>query len=362
MGRAMLIVLAGVIVAMGYMGISTSEQGKRVINRNVDYAEFVKAKNAAHTAIQIAMQKMNEDSTWAETHGSGNSWNTTIDGTSTQLYVEYIYDSPNFWIPDTLRMVSSASYLDDEETKVISVYVKNPFAFVPRFRSPLTIATTNYNFSSGGSATISGIDQTGSCADQPGVTVMNSTVAADIQSQTSSIDVEGDPAIDTDTTLSYQPTDQLIARLEELETTIFLPDGKYDGEMGTPVHPGVFFVEGSTKLTSGKIKEGYGILVVRSDGNMALQDSTGAELDIAGNFTFNGLVIFENAYNLDGSGTPTINGSVLIGNTDDYTRAIDINITGNLHLQGDCTAEEHANKAAALAIQQNQYKRITTFE
>lgn len=367
MGRAMLIILSGVIVALGYMGIGATEQGKRIITKNVDYAEFVKAKNAAHTAIQISMQKMNEDSTWGETHHSGNSWKTTIDGSSTELYVEYIYDSPDFWNPDTLRMVSTAEYLDDEEVKVISVYVKNPFSFVPKFKSPLTIATPYYNMQSGGSASIDGYDGTGACADQPGVTVMNSTAAADVQSSTSSIDVDGDPTIDTDTTLSYQPTDKLIDRLEEMEGTKFLPEGTYKGELGTPENPGVFFVEHDTKLNSGSIKEGYGILVIRKSGFMSLQDSTSSTgtLDLAGNYTFNGLVIFENANVFDGTGTPTINGSVLVGHNledDPNPDPIDINIRGNLHLQGDCTAEDYANKAAALTIKQNQYKRLSTFE
>lgn len=95
---------------------------------------------------------------------------------------------------------------------------------------------------------------------------------------------------------------------------------------------------------------------------MAYEDSTGAKLDIAGNFKFNGLVIFENAYNFDGKGTPTISGSVLVGHTEDYNKQIDINISGNLTLQYDCTAKYYAMKAAALAIQQKKYKHIISFE
>ena len=173
-------------------------------------------------------------------------------------------------------------------------------------------------------------------------------------------DLKGDPPVKKDTTLSYQPTDDLIERLENMSYSKTI-SGNYKGEMGSKEYPGVFFVEDQAKLTGG-ISEGYGILVVRSDGNMTYEDSDGAELDIAGNFKFNGLVIFENAYNFDGKGTPTINGSVLVGNTEGFSNQIDIDISGNLTLQYDCTAKNYAKKAAALAVKQKKYKHVITFE
>jgi len=358
MGRSMLIIIAGVIVGMGYIGLGTAQQGKLITANNAGYAEFVMAKNTAHTAIQMAMQKMNEDTYWAYNHGSGNPWSGEIDGKPFSLYLEYIHDSSDYWKPDTIRIVSKTNYLNNRELKVISVYVKNALDYVPEFKSPLTIATQNFTFSQQGSSTINGYDQSGTgCEDLPGITVMDSNSANEVSDAT---DVQGDPPVDTDTTTSYLPTDELIARLADLSSTQYIT-GNYKGDMGSETDPGVFFVEDDATLTGG-ISEGYGILVVRSDGFLNYEDSTGTVLDIAGNFKFNGLVVFENAYNFDGKGTPTISGSVLVGNTPDYSGTIDIDINGNLALEHDCTAEDYANKAAASAIKQNKYKRIATFE
>jgi len=343
---------------MGYMGLGAAQQGKLITSNNAGYAEMVMAKNTAHTAIQMAMQKMNEDSTWGHHHDSDNPWEGEIDGQPFELYVDYIHDSSNYWKPDTLRLVSTTGYTDGRDIKVESVFVKNALDFVPQFNSPLQIATQNFTFSQGGSSSINGYDQSGTgCEDKAGITVMDSESAEEVSDAT---DLQGDPPVKTDTSSSYLPTDELIARLADQPSTQYI-DGNYKGDMGTEDDPGVFFVEDDATLTGG-ISEGYGILVVRSDGYMSYEDSTGTELDIAGNFKFNGLVVFENAYNFDGKGTPTISGSVLVGNTPDYSGNIDIDINGNLALEYNCTSEDYADKAAANAIKQNQFKRISTFE
>ena len=359
MGRSMIIILSGVLVAMGYMGLGNNQQGKLITAKNAGYAEFVMAKNTAHTAVQMAMQKINEDALWAYDHGSGNPWVGEVDGTPFELYVEYIHDSADYWKPDTIRIVSKSSYHNDRELKIINVYVKNALDYVPEFKSPLTIATNNFTFSQSGSSSINGYEQSGStgCEDKPGITVMDDSGATEVSTAS---DVQGDPPVNTDTTTSYLPTDELIARLAGLSSTQYI-SGNYKGDMGSENDPGVFFVEENATLTGG-ISEGFGILVVRSGGYMNYQDSTGTELDIAGNFKFNGLVVFENAYNFDGKGTPTISGSVLVGNTPDYNGTIDIDINGNLDLQYDCTSEEFADKAAATAVKQNKYKRISSYE
>ncbi|NGP75604.1 hypothetical protein G3570_03100 [Balneolaceae bacterium YR4-1] len=361
MGRAMLIIVSGVMVAMGSWNISSMNQAGMLTKSNAGYAEFVNAKNTAHMAIQMAMQKMNDDSTWASTHDADNPWMGSINGNSFLLYTEYIHDSPDFWSPDTVRLYST-SQLENSSlpVEIVSVYEINSFDYIPDFKSPLTIATTNFSYSSGGSSSINGFDDSGTgCTDKPGITVMDSYSKALIENHTAN-DLTGDPPVKTDSLLSYQPTDDLIKRLEGMEYTKNI-SGTYKGDLGTKNNPGVFFVEDQARLTGG-ISEGYGILVIRSGGEMAYEDSSGVELDVAGNFEFNGLVIFENAYDFDGTGTPTIRGSALVGNTPTFDRIIDINISGNLSLQYDCTAKSYAQKAAALAVKQNKYKLVATFD
>ncbi|MDX1640001.1 MAG: hypothetical protein R3281_18730 [Balneolaceae bacterium] len=354
MGRALLIICSGVILAVSYIGIGTSEQGQRLATTNAGYAKMVKAKNAAQTAIQLAMNKINEDPTWDDNHSTeGTAWHHSFDDADIQLWVEILSGtSGNLLKVDTLRIISRAQYFG-KSAEVVSVYQKSALHYVPKFKSALQFASNQFNFNMNGSATLSGNDASGTCSDIPGIAVNDPNKYNDVDDFESY--VSGDPAVTTDTTLSYSPVDELIARLETMNGVTHL-SGSYKGDMGTQDNPGVFFVDEPTTL-SGGLSDGYGIMVVRTNGELEYE----GELDVAGNFTFNGLVIFENAWTFSGSGTPSINGSVLVGNTSNTTD-LDVDLTGTIDIQYDCRGQDYAELASAQLLKQNRYKRMTTFE
>lgn len=362
MGRAMLIICAGVLLSLGFVALNTSSTGMMIVEKNVDYAEYTMAKNAAHTAIQIVMQEINKDNNWPNNHDINNPWITTVQDRDIALYTDY-YQSPNYWDPDSLWLYSNADYLDDL-VQVRALYLKQPFSsLVPDFEGSLTVAAdpSLFNFTMSGSSSINGNSPSDySCEDKPAITTIPGA-AGNFSSAEGSSAVEGNPQISENPDLSYQPTDELIARLANTDGVEYI-SGNYKGTLGTQESPGVFFVENSARLTGG-IEEGYGILVVRTSGSLEYEGEDGSTLDVAGNFEFNGLVIFENAYNFTGRGTPTINGSVLVGHTEDFEGApIDIDINGNIHLQYDCRGEDYARMAAANAVKQNKYTRIVASE
>lgn len=362
MGRAMLIICAGVLISLGFVALSTSNTGMMLTEKNVNYAEYTMAKNAAHTAIQIAMQEINQDDTWPDTHDITNPWSTTVQDRDVALYTDY-YKNPNYWDPDSLWLYSNADYLDDV-VQVRTLYLKQPFSsLVPDFEGSLTVAAdpSLFNFTMGGSSSINGNSPTDyACEDKPAITTIPGA-GGNFSSIEGSSGVEGSSQVSENPDLSYQPTDELIARLANTDGVEYI-SGNYKGAMGTKDNPGVFFVENNARLTGG-IEEGYGILVVRTAGSIEYEGEDGATLDVAGNFKFNGLVIFENAYNFTGRGTPTINGSVLVGHTEDYKGTpIDIDINGNIHLQYDCRGEDYARMAAANAVKQNKYTRVVVSE
>lgn len=383
MGRAMIIICAGVLVSIGYVGFGSSQQMKQVIGSNASYADEQRAKNAANTVIQMAMYEMDLDETWRDNHKTeGTAWVKTVEDSEVELWVDVIYENPNDdFEPDTIQVHSKANYFDpvseEQRTKkLINTYLTSAIdEYVPDFLGGLTFATNNVNFTAGGSASISGTDSLGNCTgDEPGVVVPNDSTGANIKNELDDIDVTGSDTWKTDPHLDYEPTDEMIARLKESGNYTEVSDN-YKDEMGTEDDPGVFFVEGDAKL-SGGIEEGYGILVIRSGGSMEY-DSTfveeGSDFSVAGNFTFNGLIVFENAYNFDGKGTPTINGNVLVGHTEEYMDTcletntqeecnIDVDINGNIHMQYDCDGENYAKQAAANAIGWQRYVRISTFE
>ena len=367
MGRAMIIITSGVLVALGIFNISTSQQGLALTEKTVNNADFIMAKNTAHTAIQMAMQHINEDDEWAERHDENNAkftgpWETVINNSEVTLYTEYA-KHPDYWQPDTLRLISNAKS-NDIQAEVISLYYKQPFSsLVPDFEGAISLPTGFNTFNADGNAhDITGNAPAGTaCEDKPAIVVNRSETRDALPNN---LNTFGDPAIKVDNSLSYEPTDELIERLSNTNGVKYL-SGKLSGngvDMGTPTNPGVFFVEDDLKITGGKI-QGYGILVVRSFGEMEYVDEDGATLDLAGNFEFNGLVVFENAYSMDGRGTPTINGTMLIGNTDLLgDDSIDIDLGGNISINYDCEAEEYAKMAAANAVKQNKYTRRVTTE
>jgi len=356
MGRAMLIIVSGILVMMGYMGVSVSQQGKRIAQSNSGYANNVKARLGAMTAVQIAMNEINQDPDWDDNNATeANPWNTNIDGVDISLYVEELSTPGGGLLQvDTLRIVSKGNYYD-EEKEIINVYKKEALHYVPKFKSAISFATNNFNFNMDGSADINGNDETGQCPDMPGISTMNDSDSSMVSDNGGASYLEGNPKVTVDDELTYSPVDELIARLETMAGVQHI-SGEYKGDMGTETDPGVYFVEDQANLTGG-ISEGYGIMVIRSDGELEYDGS----LDVAGNFTFNGLVIFENAWDFDGQGTPTINGSVLAGNTQN-TSPLQVDLTGNIKIQYDCTAEYYAQLASANLLKQNRYTRMSSFE
>ncbi|PWN05602.1 hypothetical protein DDZ15_13470 [Rhodohalobacter mucosus] len=359
----MLIICAGVLISLGFVALSTSNTGMMLTEKNVNYAEYTMAKNAAHTAIQMAMQEINQDNNWPNDHDINNPWTITVQDRDIALYTDY-YQNPNYWDPDSLWLYSNADYLN-EFVQVRTLYLKQPFSsLVPDFEGALTVAAEahKFNFTMGGSSFINGDGPTG-CENKPAITTM--TGSGDNFSVTEAKGkkgVQGDPMVYENPDLSYQPTDEMIARLASTDGVQYI-SGNYKGSMGTQENPGVFFVEDNARLTGG-ISEGYGILVIRSDGYMEYEGEDGATLDIAGNFTFNGLIVFENAYNFTGRGTPTINGNILVGHTEDHPDhlQVDIDVSGNIAIQYDCNAEQYAKMAAANAVKQNKYTQVVTSE
>jgi hypothetical protein len=374
MGRAMIIITSGVLIALGIFNISTSQQGLSLTEQTANKANYIMAKNTAHTAIQMAMQHINEDDEWAERHDKNNAkftgpWETIIDGRDVTLFTEYA-KHPDYWQPDTLRLISNAKH-DDLNAEVISLYYKQPFSsLVPTFEGAISLPSGFNTFNADGNAhEIIGNAPAGTaCENKPAIVVNRSETRDALPND---LNTEGDPEVLVDNDLSYQPTDELIERLANTNGVEYL-SGKLSGndvDMGSPTDPGVFFVEDDLKITGGKI-EGYGILVIRSFGEMEYVDEDGTQLNLAGNFEFNGLVVFENAYSFDGRGTPTINGTVLIGSTNTsgslidgvLESDIDIDLGGNISINYDCEAEEYAKMAAADAVKQNKYTRRVTTE
>lgn len=367
MGRGMIIMALGSFLVLGLVKTSLFDQRERIQGFNSDYAKDIQAKNVAHTAIQLAMEQINEDPSWHPT--SANPWVQEIDGAHVELFYEVLATGATPTDPDSIRIFSNSwysgqgslgsnSYKADSEThSIISTYLKTGLHFVPEPAGGLGLASGNFRFNMSGSATISGNDASGTCADIPAVTVPTFSDYTEVLAGAKLSNLESDEdLISIDPDISYSPVDELIARLSNQPGVVEV-SGNYKGDFGSVDDPGVFFVDSYAKLTGG-VPEGYGILVIRSGGELEYEGA----LSVAGNFTFNGLIIFENAFDFTGRGTPDLNGSVLIGNTPGNNTTLDIDLGGSIQIQYDCEAIDYARVASASHLKQNRYSRVSTFE
>ncbi|MEX0609185.1 MAG: hypothetical protein WD016_12255 [Balneolaceae bacterium] len=331
--------------------------------KTVDYAEFTMAKNTAHTAIQMAMQEINKDDTWMTTYDKDNPWTGSIEGRNFELYIDALNDvsANNYWDDDSLRIVSRATQpifggTDSLQAEVVTVFLKGRFSgLVPDFGGALQFPTGFGSITADGNA--HSIDGTADhCEDKPAIVTSDQETKDDLDNN-ENLNMDGEVAVDS--TLNYEPTDELIERLKNSGNAITV-DSDYSGTLGTEEEPGIFFIDGDVKLT-GQQSQGYGIMVIQDNAYMSY-DSAGTSLTIRGNFEFNGLVIFENAQLFDGRGTPTINGSVLVGQTSDNENPIDIELGGNIEINYDCDGEDFAKMAAANAVSQNRYTKVVSSE
>lgn len=366
MGRAMLITSAGAVILLGILQLGIQNQRSGIAQNAAIDAYEVQIRNKAFTAAQLTMERINESSgSWHPT--ANNPWIQEIAGDSILLYYDLMetVDTSSFAMleGDTVQIYAKSWFRNplngqQKEIDIITSYVKTAMHFVPEFQSAMSFAvdSDDFDFSASGSSLISGNDASGTCPSKPAVTVRDQASADKITDDGSHLNSDSlDIGIDPD--LSYQPVDELVDRLSQLSSVVKV-EGNYKDSFGTPENPGVFFVESTANLTGG-VPEGYGILVIRSGGELELD----GELSVAGNFTFNGLVIFENAYNMTGKGTPKINGSVLVGKADeDANDVLDVDLGGTIDIQYDCTAEKYAQLAAAQSLNQNRYKRLSTYE
>lgn len=350
MGRALLIICAGLLVSLGYTFFGISSQSRTLTQRNIITYNDTKAKNTANTGIQLAIQRYNNDSNKEEFTNVSDSY----DGAALTLSLDEMPDTD----PDKIRITSSSVFNGADHTVIITFDISQNQSLVPEFNNALGIATDNFTFGiNGNAAQINGNDLTGDprCSNKPGVSV-TSSFAKDNVGEYDAIDGVPDNEAAIDENMEFETAEDLITSLENQPGANYLSGSEEVTQMGTASDPGVFFIEENIKLGGG-IEEGFGILVIRSNADFDYEGG----LEVRGNFTFNGLVIFQNASEFDAAGTPNINGSVLVGNSDNFNPT-NISIKGNVSVQYDCTAKDYADLAVNNILNTTIYKPLSVYE
>lgn len=198
-----------------------------------------------------------------------------------------------------------------------------------------TAATTETNFS-GTSFSINGNDQCGSAPPVPGIAATDPALANEITNNTTSdgglasnqmnliSGAGGTPSVTVISPLSMTVSDLADSYLALSHTD--LPGGRYSSNetWGTQSSPRITRLTGNADI-QGTI-EGYGVLIV--DG----------ALEIAGNFTFHGLVIARGDIQVQITGNAGIYGSLVLGESITYDPQVELDVRGNATVRYDSCA------------------------
>lgn len=349
MGRAMLIICAGVLVALGYTFIGSASQSESMIQRNVNTYYSTKAKNVAHTGIQIAIERYNNDATNDPTQKEQEfTYTESTEGTDLNLTLKEDVETIGKNNTEIAKVTSKSTYNGAEHTVISTFDISKKQQLVPIFAGALSkVGDQDVNFEKGNPKVhFNGNAPAGSgCDNKPGFTVNDQEEVDDYDD---SSNIEGDPDVAVDNSIEVDDVSDLVDALEPQATTI--GDG-FDWATSTEQNPGVYFLEGEANY-SGK-DNGYGILVVRNNATLNI-------LSVSGQFTFNGLVIFENGGSFKGTGNATFNGSV-VSVSDSYS-TFDINANGNFTAQYDCNSQKYANDAVFDVLNTTIYKQLSVYE
>jgi len=339
MGRAMLIIVTGMLVALGYTFMGMSNQRQALTSQSVSKANKALAQNLSHTGIQFALEEFDEDNSW-----SGGKFNLE-KGT---VEVSINHDVSN----EILEITSTANLngASNDHTITATYDISKNQQVVPKFQGALSSVSGSITFSNSNPQThYNGNDNSGTCEDKPGLTVNDPSQVDDHDDDSR---IEGDPAVAHNSKIAHQDIRNLIDRLIPHSKTI---SHKNDFDNSTSDNPGVYSID--SKLTISGNTTGYGILIVRNNAQLEID----SDVMMAGQFEFNGLVIFENETQFKAAGNATINGSIMA--MSDYGANLDIMGNGNMQANYDCQAQEkYTDVAANKVLNTTLYTPISMYE
>lgn len=321
MGKALLIMVTGVFIAMGVYQIAFNN---RLITSDLNVAERawrIAATNNANSAIEVVAQKIKLNPMWGQ------------DGvTSTEIFEEGIATVSISRSGDLIRL-NSVSTVESQTVNVQASYRWISGTFFPEPNGAMGIYSSNLSFNISGSAfSISGhdynVDGTLNSlgTSMPGIVVADPDNVAVIlgslnSSQQSNITGAGSaPSLELIPPITGgidAMIDLLASRADVIYTDDYIAHGV--GSLGTRANPKIVVVEGLLNVSNAT---GVGIIIIKD----------GGEIDIRGNLDhYEGIIIVQGLARLV-RGNIKVYGSMIFGG-DDPELEIDIDLRGNVHIR-----------------------------
>lgn len=339
MGRAMLIIVMGMLVALGYTFMGMSNQRQALTGQSVSKANKALAQNLSHTGIQFALKEFDEDNSW-----SGGKFN--LEKGTVEVSINHDVTNEILEITSTANLAGASN----DHTIIATYDISKNQQVVPKFQGALSSVSGSVSFSnSNPKSHYSGNEASGTCEDKPGLTVHDPNQVDDHDGDSR---IEGDPAVAQSSEIKHDYLRNLIDRLVPLASSI---NHQSDFDNSTSDNPGIYTID--NKITISGQTKGYGILIVRNNAQLEID----ADATLAGQFEFNGLVIFENETEFRAAGNATINGSIMA--MSDYGQNLDITGNGEMIANYDCQAQEkYADAAVNQALNTTLYTPISMYE
>jgi hypothetical protein len=310
MGRAAILLVMGLGIAMGYIGKNILNTTEQSLYGNYTYFKYMYARNLARTAIHAALR------TYDRNTNPTTDWVAFADG---QYRLSSLTTS-NYG--DTLWMTSEGKFADTSYTIYLTLFrTIKPFpdvnAAIGFNATPATIG-----FSGNAPITISGFDHGmdgTQLADQSnakaGITVIQQSDSSVVRTSAGTR-AQGIPpvAVEADAVDPNEYIDEYVANADYFYS---IPAGEAKLEItgnqtyGTLSNPVIVVAMAANNDTSKKIEfkggvTGYGILAIRGD------------VTFKGSITWYGLVLVfgqESKIDFQSDGTPKIIGGLVVANS-----------------------------------------------
>ena len=316
MGRMAIMAVLALGVTMGIVGNSLYRSRKTLTEKVASFADYTIRRNLAQTAINMALRALDRgDTNFIRTRSKSVS---AMQGNAT---VTFRYDSSGH-IPavstDTMVMTSVASFMDTTHYYMTLRLWRFPSPF-PQLKGALGMMVPNVDFKiSGKSAQIDGRNHdingnlTSDSSNKPAITVYTPSDTAAIYANTPDTNKQllgTYPKVKVDSSLLASDVAGYAGTYISSADYVYNGPQNITGNLtwGTENNPAIVYLN----ATTGDIKvagnvSGWGILVCQGD------------LELAGTFTFHGLVLVFNQGSIKkdtlglSTGTPDIIGGVML--------------------------------------------------
>ncbi len=318
MGRASLIIVAGFIMAFGFMNYSMTNTGTSIVNNYTQSYQRTEAQNANFSGIQYYIKRLGDDQTTIpRTDPYALSMNINDDNVQTNVRVQKLTAVK----PDTFKVTGTTHYGPDQDSVTAWAYVTPiELEFPPIYGAVRTFdSVATFDFA-GSPTKVHGQDtDTTGLPSESGITLpaFNASNAADSArlaaaiSKPGIISGAGNPPISVakeDQSFDvFKYVDQLTAMANQTLTETSITGST--ANLGTVTEPRITVLAPpqSTPGDNPQVKisgsiSGAGVLIVKAD------------LWVSGTFDFKGLVLVvgNRTIEFEATGTPRIFGAMMV--------------------------------------------------